>query len=307
MKRVMMGIIVSTLLTGCMGKKVPDFVAATTNWEAEIIEREQVKRSKLYMREKESTSEVVELAGKIGDMKIEYQDVALTKKVKSHAIEGAIPEHLKVAPIEFETLDEIMPEYNESDYLDHIIPAGMETYQYHPYDYLTSSQRNMLLFGTSTRPTSLRAYKSKSETAKDMVLITVDVWKLNGKAGTRRFTVNKKLKEQIELIFKEIFEHPSRPILDGSISSDGCYNHRGIGGGDRPSNHTHGAAIDLNVDVNPQSYKPRNWNPTGSTEFPSRSFDEVHPVVQIFEAHGWRWGGKYVNVAPDYMHFEFIY
>ena len=72
----------------------------------------------------------------------------------------------------------------------------------------------------------------------------------------------------------------------------GCYNYRRIGGSSRLSTHAWGIGIDFDPDRNPMG-KP---------------YDETEgmmpmTVVEIFEAQGWKWGGRFQS-RPDCMHFQ---
>jgi hypothetical protein len=71
----------------------------------------------------------------------------------------------------------------------------------------------------------------------------------------------------------------------------GAYNFRLTRGGTRLSTHAFGAAIDLDPANNPLG-KP--WEPdTGMIDL---------RVVEIFEAAGWVWGGRWHR--PDCQHFQ---
>ena len=72
----------------------------------------------------------------------------------------------------------------------------------------------------------------------------------------------------------------------------GCYNYRRISGSGRLSTHAWGAGIDLDPDRNPLG----------------KAYDEgegmmPRPVIEIFEAEGWKWGGRFIS-RPDCMHFQ---
>ena len=81
----------------------------------------------------------------------------------------------------------------------------------------------------------------------------------------------------------------------------GTFNWRVVAGTDRLSVHSFGAAIDLNVAF--ADY----WlwsSPTGrETDVPAYRNRIPHEVVEIFERHGFVWGGKWYHF--DTMHFEY--
>ena len=70
----------------------------------------------------------------------------------------------------------------------------------------------------------------------------------------------------------------------------GCYAHRLVRGSRTSlSLHAYGAAIDLDPAHNPMGC------PASAAAMPP-------PVVALFEAEGWAWGGRFTR--PDPMHFE---
>ncbi len=72
----------------------------------------------------------------------------------------------------------------------------------------------------------------------------------------------------------------------------GCFLYRRVSGTGRLSTHAWGAGIDLDPDRNTLG-KPHN---------PAEGMMPL-PVVQLFAAEGWRWGGEFVS-RPDCMHFQ---
>lgn len=72
----------------------------------------------------------------------------------------------------------------------------------------------------------------------------------------------------------------------------GVYSYRRISGSSRLSLHAWGAAIDLDPDHNPLGWA---WRP-GAGMMPMA-------VVELFEAAGWRWGGRFKG-RKDCMHFQ---
>ncbi|HEX5735155.1 MAG TPA: M15 family metallopeptidase [Blastocatellia bacterium] len=111
----------------------------------------------------------------------------------------------------------------------------------------------------------------------------------------RKLTCHKKVAESLTGILEQILAHY------GSIQEikrarmhlyGGNYNFRRISGSNRLSTHAWGAGID----IDPQK------NPLG------KPYDETagmmpKAVVRIFEAEGWKWGGRFRS-RPDCMHFQ---
>jgi hypothetical protein len=77
----------------------------------------------------------------------------------------------------------------------------------------------------------------------------------------------------------------------------GTYNCRPVADTGEPSPHSYGTAIDLNLAFADYWL----WRPhTGKIAYHNRMPEEI---VQIFENHGFIWGGKWYHY--DTMHFEF--
>lgn len=80
-----------------------------------------------------------------------------------------------------------------------------------------------------------------------------------------------------------------KDLLDGLRTYGGCYEFRTKRrNGDDLSVHSWGVAIDFNPGTNQQGSK-----------------GDMHPgLVQVFEAHGFLWGGRWRGAAQDAMHFQ---
>jgi hypothetical protein len=111
----------------------------------------------------------------------------------------------------------------------------------------------------------------------------------------KRITCHKLVAPSLSRILSEILAHY------GSVNAiktarmhlfGGCYNYRRISGGGRLSTHAWGAGIDIDPDRNPLGV-PHSES-TGMMPL---------SVVEIFERHGWKWGGRFVS-RPDCMHFQ---
>jgi peptidoglycan L-alanyl-D-glutamate endopeptidase CwlK len=74
----------------------------------------------------------------------------------------------------------------------------------------------------------------------------------------------------------------------------GAFNWRNIAGTHRLSNHSFGTAIDINTKYS------NYWQWSGSMEYRNQIPIEI---VEIFEKHGFIWGGKWYHF--DTMHFEY--
>jgi len=78
----------------------------------------------------------------------------------------------------------------------------------------------------------------------------------------------------------------------------GTFNRRAIAGTNRPSAHSWGIAIDINVAYS--DYWRWSARPDGTLPFKNRIPIEI---VRVFEQHGFIWGGRWHHY--DTMHFEY--
>lgn len=85
------------------------------------------------------------------------------------------------------------------------------------------------------------------------------------------------------------------------------YACRPVSGTRTASNHSWGTAVDINAPSNP--YASALWhqrNARGTRPFGLALVTNIpQQVVELWEAHGFRWGGRYGG-KPDPMHFEFM-
>lgn len=91
-----------------------------------------------------------------------------------------------------------------------------------------------------------------------------------------------------------LFAEAFRQIVDRGLQSavktyGGCYQFRAKRNGTKPSTHSWGIAIDLNP----------NTNAMGTAG------DMDLRLVQIFEALGFVWGGRWAGRGKDPMHFQY--
>jgi hypothetical protein len=108
---------------------------------------------------------------------------------------------------------------------------------------------------------------------------------------TSRFGVDKKLEEiiaELEELGPEYHRYLAPP--------GGSFNYRFIAGTRRRSAHSFGIAVD--IAVAPSNYW--RWEENGEREYKNRI---PHKIVEIFERHGFIWGGKWRRF--DTMHFEY--
>ena len=92
-------------------------------------------------------------------------------------------------------------------------------------------------------------------------------------------------------VFSAVFNEIHSAGLWGLLATfDGIYNCRNIKGRLAVSTHSYGISVDLNAATNRQG-GPGDMDPR---------------IVEIFERHGFYWGGRFKGGRRDDMHFEFV-
>jgi hypothetical protein len=99
---------------------------------------------------------------------------------------------------------------------------------------------------------------------------------------------------KLEQISKELDDLPAE-FKKYVINTSGTFNWRVISGTDRLSNHSFAIAIDINT-------KYSNYWQWAKGEYKYKN-SIPHQIVEIFEKHGFIWGGKWYHY--DTMHFEY--
>ena len=116
------------------------------------------------------------------------------------------------------------------------------------------------------------------------------------KTQVTKVRCHKKVADSLKRIFEQILQHY------GSVAEvkrarmhlyAGCYEFRKIGGANRLSTHAWGVSVDIDSENNPQ----------GKAHDESKGMMPM-AVVKIFEAEGWKWGGRFKGERVDCMHFE---
>lgn len=109
-------------------------------------------------------------------------------------------------------------------------------------------------------------------------------------------TVNSAHKK-LQMVSNELVKLPKKYHKYVSITA-GTYNWRNISGTNRLSAHSFGIAIDINTSFS--NYWKWDFTATGKIKYRNRIPQEI---VDIFEKHGFVWGGRWYHY--DTMHFEF--
>ena len=101
--------------------------------------------------------------------------------------------------------------------------------------------------------------------------------------------------DKIAAISREIYALPQ--LAKYAAASAGTYSCRSIARTRRLSFHSYGAAIDLNLRFSDY------WLWKANTDVPAWRNRIPAAIVEIFERHGFIWGGKWYHY--DTMHFEY--
>jgi len=152
-------------------------------------------------------------------------------------------------------------------------------------------------------------------------MVTVRYRGFDGRAHSGRLVVAADLAGQVRSIFAEIYASgfPIRRMVpvaayggddERSMEADNtsAFNCRPITGGGGWSQHAYGRAIDIDPLQNPY-VAPSGIEPVTARRYLDRSqrlpgmLHAGDPVVRIFTAHGWTWGGRWSS-PTDYQHFQ---
>lgn len=112
-----------------------------------------------------------------------------------------------------------------------------------------------------------------------------------------KFTTTNNAHNALKAVHNDISKY--KELWKYAAPSTGTFHWRKIAGTDRLSIHSFAAAIDLNTRY--ASYWRWAGNKEGKVEFKSSEIPEL--IVNIFEKHGFIWGGKWYHY--DGFHFEY--
>lgn len=138
---------------------------------------------------------------------------------------------------------------------------------------------------------------------------------------TRTFAVNRGIAQLFEHAFEDIYNHPSKPVINIADRGMGTWVIRGKNHNDyaRMSTHALGCCIDINPSTG-SFYVNKKWYGNGYKQNPMpkklwEQLPECHkkyhvlydgsPIVNIFKSYGFVWGGDWKS-TPDPMHLSWI-
>lgn len=146
--------------------------------------------------------------------------------------------------------------------------------------------------------------------------ITVPAWKWSGGSGMKKESTqitiecNRVVAPLLQAIMQDIYDHPTQPVMTYA----GCYYVRAKTSGGKPSAHAFGCAIDFNASSALGGYgniwrgkipTKEQWDALPESREKHEIFYIDCPVVTIFKAYGFCWGGDFRS-SKDGMHFSFI-
>ena len=151
------------------------------------------------------------------------------------------------------------------------------------------------------------------------IILQVMYISFDGKFHRGQIVIDKDLEKDVTDFFKFLLEQnfPLNKVVpvahkkfnfDDALSmaqnNSSGFNPRNIAGGDKPSNHAFGRAIDINPFQNPY-IKNDLVEPKGAVYDTGKpgTFAAESPIVQFLKSRGFFWGGDYKDLK-DYHHFE---
>jgi len=162
------------------------------------------------------------------------------------------------------------------------------------------------------------------EISSQMVLIEVSCYDYNGNISKGKLVINKKIKEEVETIFKELvnikfpiekivpiseYEWDDNKSMEDNNSSS--YNYRAVAGSSKLSDHSYGIAIDINSDKNGLYNNCFVFNKKcnliqGGLYNPLNkgSITKESPIYKAMINIGFKWGGEIKGNQKDFMHFS---
>ena len=167
-------------------------------------------------------------------------------------------------------------------------PVGPDSYRPPDYNYDPGRFRCAAFF---------RAMYGNSPREVEAHLVTIP-WMPRSTHATVRITSVNGVDRALAAVSAELDQLPEEE-KKYVITTAGTYNWRPIAGSDQLSAHSFGIAIDIN-----SAYSDYwRWaKPSGDGKIAYRN-RIPHSIVEIFERHGFIWGGKWYHY--DTMHFEY--
>ena len=144
---------------------------------------------------------------------------------------------------------------------------------------------------------------TKAENDKYLETFQVEYLDENGNHKTMNVTMHRKLKTEVQAIFKEMVNAGFK-VIGGDVSYRTWGTDDGFQGKFPQSAHTYGHAFDVNPDQNYCIYG--DGTIVGKYYRPgSDPYSVTQEIVNIWKQHGFYWGGDWSSPI-DYMHFSYF-
>jgi peptidoglycan LD-endopeptidase CwlK len=187
------------------------------------------------------------------------------------------------------TYEELLSNPDPEDELSQAYPTGPQSYSAPAVNFDPGRYRCAALF---KKMYGMNAKEVESH-------LVVIPWLPHSTHNSVRITRVNGVDRQLEAISAELDQLPpeeKRYVL----KTGGTFNWRPIAGSDQLSAHSFGIAIDIDPDYSDYW----RWNAPGDHEKTIPYKNRIpHRIVEIFERHGFIWGGKWYHY--DTMHFEY--
>ena len=164
----------------------------------------------------------------------------------------------------------------------------------------------------------LESFKSKNvpqEIIENISLVKVDYRGFNAEIYHGQIIIHNDLVSSIKKIFKRILLETDFPMTSvfpismfnrhtsSILNNCGAFDWRFVMDNNELSDHSFGAAIDINPILNPWVRKGKNNSPNFPYDPSKRGTLHANSdVVKIFKEEGWTWGGD-LKRSKDWMHF----
>jgi peptidoglycan LD-endopeptidase CwlK len=187
------------------------------------------------------------------------------------------------------TYEELLADADPEDELHQSYPTGPDSYAAPAVDFDPGRYRCVALFK--------KMYGANAQEVESQ-LTTIPWLPRSGHTFVRITRING-VDRQLAAVSAEL-DQLAPEEKKYVLKTAGTFNWREIAGSNQLSAHSFGIAIDINPDYSDYW----RWNTGGDAKTPISYRNRIpHRIVDIFERHGFIWGGKWYHY--DTMHFEY--